>query len=539
VLQARLLDEQPDRVAELHRRASDWYEQHGDRAEAIGHALAGGHAERAADLVELAVPDLRQARQDATIRGYLEALPTEVYGDRPVLTVESVGAVMVRGEVQGVAERLDRAQRLLDDPPPTMVVVDEHEFARLPGQIAMYRTGLAHLASDMTGVIANAQRLLDLVDDEDHLGRGAAQAFLALAHWALGDLDAAEAWERESIASMERVGHVSDALGCSLALADIQVAQGHLGDAVRTLERGLALAEPGVRGTADMHVALSELHRERDDLAAARRHLVAARELGEHAGLPQNPYRWRVAMAGVLEAEGDRAAAVDLLDEAEPLYDTDFSPAVRPVAAVRARVWVRQGDAEAALRWARQRELSAGDDLTYLREYEHLTLARALLASGAEDEATGLLDRLQAAAEEGGRRGSVIEIRALQALAHGVRGDRRSALATLVPALALAEVVGWCRVFLDEGPPMAALLEAAGHAPAATGGPAAPGLVEPLSERELDVLRLLRTDLSGPEIARELIVSVNTLRTHTRHIFDKLGVNSRRAAVRRADELGL
>jgi LuxR family maltose regulon positive regulatory protein len=86
---------------------------------------------------------------------------------------------------------------------------------------------------------------------------------------------------------------------------------------------------------------------------------------------------------------------------------------------------------------------------------------------------------------------------------------------------------------------MAALLEAAGHAPAATGGPAAPGLVEPLSERELDVLRLLRTDLSGPEIARELIVSVNTLRTHTRHIFDKLGVNSRRAAVRRADELGL
>jgi LuxR family maltose regulon positive regulatory protein len=214
-----------------------------------------------------------------------------------------------------------------------------------------------------------------------------------------------------------------------------------------------------------------------------------------------------------------------------------------------------------ALGWAREGGLSVDDDLSYLREFEHVTLARVLIAQYKSDqvgryihEAMGLLERLLQAAEEGGRTGSVIEILLLQALAYEAQGDIPSALVPLERALALAEPEGYVRIFVDEGPPMAALLrEAAKHgiAPdyvrqlrsalgkAEDRTPVTQLLIEPLSERELEVLRLLRTELNGPEIARELVVSLNTMRTHTKNIYSKLGVNSRRAAVRRAEELDL
>jgi LuxR family maltose regulon positive regulatory protein len=265
-------------------------------------------------------------------------------------------------------------------------------------------------------------------------------------------------------------------------------------------------------------------------------------------------------MARLQEADGDLGAAVDLLDEAERLYTGDFFPEVRPVPAVRARVWVALGRLGEALGWARERGLSVQDDLGYLREFEHITLARVLLAQHTAErserslgEATHLLERLLGAAEEGERTGSVIEILVLQALAHRTRGDLPAAHAALHRAVTLSESEGWVRVFVDEGPPLASLLRAVakqGVAPtqvrrllAACDGtertPGGQGLVEPLSEREQDVLRLLGTDLDGPDIARRLFVSLNTLRTHTKHIYAKLGVNNRRAAVRRADELDL
>jgi LuxR family maltose regulon positive regulatory protein len=334
---------------------------------------------------------------------------------------------------------------------------------------------------------------------------------------------------------------------------------------MRTYERGLQLAteqgEPVLRGTADMYVGMSELHRESDDLHAATQHLLRSKELGEHTGFPQNRYRWRVAMARIREAQGDLDGALDLLDEAERLYMSDFSPNVRPIAALVTRVWVAQGRLGEALDWARERGLSISDDLSYLREFEHITLARVLLArytSNRADhsmlEAMGLLERLLQAAEEGKRTGSVIEILVLQALAHQTQGDIPAALMPLQQALTLAEPEGYVRMFVDEGPPMAVLLEEAAkhgiaphyvrHLLTALGStsdrtPVKQGLIEPLSERELEVLRLLGTGLNGPEIARELVVSLNTMRTHTKNIYSKLGVNNRRAAVRRAEELDL
>ena len=184
---------------------------------------------------------------------------------------------------------------------------------------------------------------------------------------------------------------------------------------MRTYEQALQLVPeqggPVLRGTADMHVGMSELHRERDDLHAATQHLLTSQELGEHAGLPQNRYRWRVAMARVREAEGDLAGALDLLDEAERLYVSDFFPNVRPVPALKARVRIAQGRLGEALGWAREQGLSADDDLSYLREFEHITLARVLLARHEGEraersvhEATRLLERLLLAAEAGGGR---------------------------------------------------------------------------------------------------------------------------------------
>ena len=316
-----------------------------------------------------------------------------------------------------------------------------------------------------------------------------------------------------------------------------------------------------LRGAADVHVGMSELLRERNDLDGALQHLVASRELGEALGLPQNPYRWRLAMARLRQAEGDLDAAVELLDEAERLYVGDFSPDVRPVPAWRARVWIAQGEWSRALVWARERGLSADDDLSYLREFEHLTLARALVARDAtvgsgrpSDDSVGLLDRLLRAAEEGGRTGSAIEILVLLSLARHLRREPE-AVVTLERALTLAEPEDYVRIFVDEGPPLRSSPQSRCEArdfvelrPASPSrlrttrqvtAPVQEGLIEPLSERELEVLRLLGSDLGGPDIARELVVSLNTVRTHTKSIYTKLGVNNRRAAVRRGDELDL
>jgi len=575
VLRARLQDEQPDRVPELHRRASDWYEQSGDRSEAIRHAMAGEDFERAADLIELAIPAMSQGRQEATLRRWLDALPEDLFEARPVLAVGYVAARLVSGEIEGVEARLRQAERWLEPSAhagegstgrsTAMIVVDEAAFRRLPGSIAMYRTALALAFGDVAGTITHAQRVLDIIGEDDHLERGGAAGFLGLAYWTLGDLDAAHRSWTEAAASLQNAGHVSDAIGCSIALADIRIAQGRLSEAMRTYERGIALAAqqaaPSLRGVPDMHVGISELFRERNDLTVARQHLVLSDELGARAGLAQNAYRSRVAMAHIQEAEGDLDAALALLDEAERLYASDYYPNVRPIPAMKARIWTAQGRLSEGLGWAREHGVSVEDDLAYLREFEHITLARVLLAGSKRDRtgdsvrgATAFLERLRQAAEEGGRMGSVIEILVLLALAHQLRDEVPAALTQLEGALVLAEPEGYVRTFVDEGRPMAALLEgAAKHqiAPsyvrpllAAIGKPGdstrvQQALVEPLSERELEVLRLLGTELDGPNIARELVVSLSTIRSHTKNIYAKLGVNNRRAAVRRGEELDL
>ena len=196
VLRARLLDEQPAWVPDLHRRASDWYEQNGDRSEAIRHALAGEDFERAADLIELAVPAMRQGHQEATVLGWLRALPDELVGRRPVLSVAYAWALLSSGELEDVERRLGDGERWLtatdgvpDEPGagrPEMVVVDRREFSLLAALIAVYRAVLAQIRGDVAATVRHAGEALNLAPEDDDLLRGAAEALLGLATWRAG-----------------------------------------------------------------------------------------------------------------------------------------------------------------------------------------------------------------------------------------------------------------------------------------------------------------------------------------------------------------
>ncbi len=586
VLRMHLMAEQPDQVPVLHRRASEWYEHNGSAADAIRHALAAEDFERAADLVELVVPALRRNRQEATVTelGWLKALPDELVHFRPVLSVHYAWALLGGGELEAVEARLRDAERWLDttadmrerseSPAAGMVVVDEEEFRRLPGMIALIRAGQALARGDMPDTVKNARRVLDFAPEDDHLMRGGAASQLGLAAWTSGDLEAARRMTADGMAILRLAGYMSAAMGGAIVLADIQIAQGRLHEAMTTYEQALQWAtEPGapvLRGAADMVVGMSDLLREHNDLNAAKQHLLRSRALGELAELPQNPYRWCVAMARIRVAQGDLDGALDLLDQAERLYDGNFSPNVRPVAAWKTRVWVAQGRFGEALGWAREQGLSAEDDLSYLREFEHITLARVLLARYQGDRTdrsihgvVGLLERLLRAAQEGGRMGNVLEILLLQAFARQTQGDLPAALVPLERALTLAEPEGYIRIFVDEGAPMAQLLsEAAAHGmmPDYIGkllavfeaderksegkpdlppvSPAQP-LIEPLSQRELEILHLIAQGLSNREIGERLFLALDTVKGHNRRIYDKLQVHSRTEAIARARELGL
>jgi LuxR family maltose regulon positive regulatory protein len=498
-----------------------------------------------------------------------------------VLSVYYAFALHGRGGFEAVDARLRDAERWLDTsaetserreaPSVDMVVVDAVAFRSLPGTIAVARAYHAGALGDVLSAANHARRALELLPEDDHLWRGAAASLLGIAYWTSGDLEAAHRSFADGVAHQQMAGHTRFQIAVTYILADIRIAQGRLHEAVRTYEQSLQVAteqgEP-VWGTANLYVGLSELHRERGDLEAAKQHLLRSKELGEHGGLPETRYRWYVAMARIKEAQGDLDAALDLLDEAERQYVESPDPDVRPVAALKTRVWVAQGRLTEALGWTRERGLSAHDDLSYLREFEHITLARLLIARYKRDreerfihEAMGLLERLLKAAEEGGRMGSVIEILMLQALAHEAQGNIPPALAPLERALTLAEPEGYVRIFVDEGRPMARLLYKAlsqgvesdyirrllaafpvAESEQTVSSPmrgSKSELVEPLSERELEVLQLIAEGLTNQEVATRLYLSLHTVKVHARNIFTKLTVKNRAQAVARGRALGI
>ena len=582
VLRARLLSQQPDVVPLMHQRASAWFEHNDFLEEAVRHSLAARDFGRAAYLMELNVPAIRRYRQEAVLFGWLKALPEDYVRRSPVLSVFYGFMLMVSGEPAGAEDWFRSAERALAALPSGAVSpwVETEELRTLPATIAIYRASLAQARGDAEGTARHARFALDLAGPGDHLARGAAAGFLGLAAWAEGDLSSARRTFTEAVASLHASGNLVDALSSTVVLADMWLAAGRPGTARQLYHDALQLAqaqgEPVARAVADLQVGLSEIDCEAGDFAGAEGHLSTAAAYFEQSPVSESHYRWFVARAMLAEAEGRPDEALGLLGRAEQLYRPGFFPELRPIAAVRARVWIAQGRLSEAADWARTRGVSVTDEVSYLREFDHLTLIRLVLAQHREQPGTApvgqaaqLLERLRGSAETGGRPGSTLEISMLQALLHDSQKQR--ALARTMLGLAFAgapEPGGYARLFMAEGAPMMVLLRDAAEHGSAGGHPqrllslasrreaqaraswdeggtdavpdpphAAPA-EETLSKRELQVLRLLAGELSGPEIARALFISHNTFRTHTKHIFTKLEATTRHAAVRRARERG-
>ena len=578
-LRARLSADHPGRVQELHAAAARWLAGNGLLTDAVHHALAGNDHEYAADLIELGLGDQRRRRQDPTLREWAARLDEDVVRGRPLLATFVGWSRLAQGDVDGVEPWLDAAESGLDTIRPLPVVGHgplagaaadrEAEVRELPSMIAVYRAAVAQARGDTGGTVAHARRALDLAGPADHFSRGAAAGFIGQAAWAAGDLDTAVDTFSSAVGSLEAAGMRADALGATVVLAQMWLGRGEPQEARNLYEDALAAANshpgPTLSTTGDLYVGLADVLREQGELDAAEENLQAARALGDRASLPENRHRWFTTTATLRRAHGDLESAAAMLDRAEQLYLPGYFPDLRPIPATRARVWVAMGRLGDARGWANRRGLTADDPVTYLNEYDLLTLARLLTAEGAHREAVDLLDRVVEGAHAASRHGSIVEARLIRALAHHAAGDTDDAVDDMAAALALAAPGGYCRLFLDEGPMAVELLTRLADAgtPSAqalatqllnrTAAPATPGPTAStdgatapdvlgegaLSDRELEVLRLLATELSGPDIARRLFVSVNTLRTHTKHIYTKLDVNTRRAAVRRATELHL
>jgi LuxR family maltose regulon positive regulatory protein len=573
VLRMRSEAEDGARVRLLHRRASEWHHAYGTPGEAVHHALAAEDLPWAARIIELAWPAMERRNQSGTWLGWVRELPDELVRVRPVLGIGYAWALLNGGELEAAEARLRDVERWLASSGPgagpeaalgDVVVADEEQLGSLPTSLATARAYLAQARGDVPDTIRYARRVLDILPEEDHYARAPAGALLGLAYWASGELEAAYRTFGDSMTGLEKAGDPLSAIGGSCILGDIRVAQGRLGEAAaiydRSLRRAARQATPAFPGVEELHLGLSELHRERNNLDAADQHVASAREAVEHYDWPRSRYRICIAMARTGEARGDLDDALRLLDEAEHLHVRGPLPDVRAIGALKARLLIARGRLEEAGGWAADRGLAADDELAYMREFEHVTLARLLIARYVLDRAepslhaaTGLLKRLLEAAEAGGRAGSVIEILMLQALAHQARAAIPQALDPLKRALALAEPEEYFRMFVDEGVAMRDLLRhavAAGIGGAyarrllagcdnAPAGDGATSLARPLTPREVEIMRLIAAGLRTPEISDRLFISPATVKRHIANAYDKLEVSHRVAALARADELNL
>ena len=282
VLHAYSMDEQPNQVLTMHRRASKWYEQNGLPTDAIRHALAAEDFERVAGLAELAWPVMDGSFQSATWLGWVKALPDELIRARPVLSVGYALVLLNSGELEAVEARLQDAEQWLEPAvdmsvrakglSTEMVVVDEEQFRSLPGKIAATRAYHAQALGDVSGAVKHARQALNLLSESDYFERGRAAAFLGVACWASGDLEAAHRAFTDFMANMRMAGNILVAISGTFLLADIRMAQGRLHEAVGSYEQSLQLAkaqgEPVLRATADLYVGLGELQCEQGDLEA-------------------------------------------------------------------------------------------------------------------------------------------------------------------------------------------------------------------------------------------------------------------------------
>jgi LuxR family maltose regulon positive regulatory protein len=540
----------PERVPKYHRRASQWYEQNGHLAEAVEHALSAGDLDRAARLIEQAAEPTLMRSEFTTFLGWAEALPDEMIRAHPRLYVYHTGIQLMDGLPLPVAKaRLQEA-------------LGAEASRTVSGAVTVFQALIAAYQGDTRQSAKLCQRALELLAEEHLFLRSLVAGFLGLTYLWSGEFATAARALREAVRIGQQSGNLTITVLALCHLAELLIVQGQLHAAKASYEQALELAVDGqgrsrpIAGMALM--GLGYLLREWNDLEAALRDVVEGIELA---------VRWEetsafigyVHLACVKQALGDEEAAQEAIRTARRmvLRFEGMEMATITVGVYQARLWLRQGNQEAVIRWAEERGLEK-DTSTIPSLYgmlEYTAYAEAHLAQGQPDEALAVLRPLLQMAEAGGWTMFVIEILALESLALQALGDADQAMLCLQRALSLAEPGGFVRLFVDRGAPMAMLLRQAasrGTAPdyvrtlldafgvsQALPSRLAPALVEPLSKRELEVLRLLATDQTSTEMAQELVLSVNTVRSHIKSIYSKLNVHSRYEALARAEELNL
>ena len=549
---------------ELHLRASLWYEDQGFLAGAIAHALAAKDHERAAGLAEGHGLQMLKRGEMTALLGWLEALPTDVIRSRPRLCIYQAWALALSGQLDGVEASLQAAESA-----PEASRQDDRA-----GQIAAIRAYVAAQGGEMARAVELAHRALALLDEDNLVVRSVVAFTLGGIYLFSGDRAAAAGALTQATEMGQAAGNVHLAVPASTLLADLEVQRGRLHKAFEAYQAALEVAGHSPVA-AQAHSGLGQVLYEWNDLDSAAHHLAQGVELGRMWGNIDALSGDYVVLAWIRWAQGDRPGAFQAQQEAEQLIEgKDLHPiAAAEVIAGRVKLAIAAGDLAVVQRWVRDCGLDLEGDIVPQREVEYVTLARALLALGQAEAACQVVDRLLANAEKDGRLGRSIEFLVLQALAHRAQGALEQARAALARALTYALPEGYIRTFLDEGEPLHSLLsdlrsrlldravEDAGRLLAYTGdllvafAPAGPratqlpdgdqarvpnaGLVEPLSERELEVLRLVADGLTNQAIADKLFIAVSTVKSHTNSIYGKLDVRNRTQAVAQARALGL
>jgi LuxR family maltose regulon positive regulatory protein len=562
LLRQRLHQIQPDLVPALHRRASGWYEHNGLMAAAVNHALFAEDFERAACLIEQAAEPTLMRSEFATFLGWVEALPAEVTRARPLLHAYHTGIQLMNGLPLPVAEA--RLREAMEAEPSQTV----------SGAVATFQTLIAAYRGDTRQSVELSQQALELLAEDNLFLRSLLAGFLGITYLWSGDFATAAKALREAVRIGQQIGNLTFTVLALCHLAELHIMRGQLHEARAFYEQALERAVDDqerplpIAGVALM--GLGYLLRESNDLEAALRHVVEGIELAtkwEEMGA----FTGYISLACVKQASGDQEAAREAIQKAWQVAMGFEGMELAPVVAgvYQARLWIQQGDHNAALRWAGERGLEERIEAGELEKgsrtlpflygaLEYMAYAEALIAQGRPDEALAILIPLLQVIEAGGWTMFAIETLALESLAFQALGDVGQALRCLGGALSLAEPEGFVRVFVDRGQPMARLLyhaaergiapEYAGRllvafppvelAPTAPSRPS-PEMIEPLSEREREVLLLIAEGLSNREIAQRLFLSLSTVKVHTYNIYGKLGVHSRTQAVAKARALGI
>jgi len=580
VLKNRLQQTDPSLVPQLHLRASIWYEQQGLFVEAVQHALAASDFERAADLLEhIDVGSWAgHGEQIHWMLNRLEHLPDALVRTRPNLCIAHAVALMFTNQLQEASARLQAAERSLDSETPA----EQARFIR--GYVAAIRGNMARYTGDLARCVALSQQALDVLPEGEMTARTIARVNVAHTYLVSGDVTAlTEQRVASAVTPMHASGNLSGTLRSLTTLARLQVVQGRLRQAAATYEEAARIA-PGQEGLQTLvgspsyYFGIAGVLRERNALEAAEQNLRRGMEM---VGLSLTVDAEVITLgyttlARLQMARTEYNQALTTLDTFTHLaQERPFATSlIARGAAVRAQVELAQGNLGAATSWVEESGISAeDDDLSYLHEREYLTLARVRIAQRRDvpaDRIPGqtnlflqdvlhLLRRLLTDAEAKARGSSVLELLLLQTQVFAAQGERHEAFSTLKRCLSLAEPEGYVRLFVDEGPPMLVLLRQAlarGITPhyvamllAAFGDPAYGAaarpassyglLIEPLTERERDVLQLLAEGASNREIAQRLILSTGTVKKYVYNICGKLGVQSRMQALVRARALHL